>query len=121
MITELPESNAPCLGFEISGKVTLEEEQQWVQRLELALDAHPKLNLLVVLDEGASWGLKAGVEDIKWITKHAKRFDKIAFVSSSKVLKWLISVDGFFAQFVGIQEKHFEHENILNAWAWIKG
>ncbi len=59
MIIELPESEDKALGFEITGKVTIEEEKKWVQKIEDSLRSHEKLNVLVVLNEGASWGINA--------------------------------------------------------------
>jgi hypothetical protein len=120
MITELAESECNFLGFEISGKVTLEEEKEWVQKFEDCLEHHQKLNVLIVLDEGATWGVDAGIEGIKWVMKHMKSIDKTAFVSSRNVWKWLVSIDSFFAAMVGIQEKHFDHSGLAAAWKWIK-
>ena len=120
MIIELPESEGRTLGFEITGKVTLEEEKAWIEKIEDALKTHEKLNVLVVLNEGASWGLDAGIEDIKWITTHTKNIHRIAFVSSSSVWKWLVSIDSFFASMVGIEERHFDHADLPAAWNWIK-
>ena len=90
--------------LEISGKVTIEEEKEWTKRIEDALKTNEKLNVLVVLNEKASWGIHAGIADIKWIMTHMKSIHKIAFVSSSTVWKWLVSIDSFFASMVGIEE-----------------
>ncbi|MCP4340546.1 MAG: STAS/SEC14 domain-containing protein [Desulfobulbaceae bacterium] len=120
MIIELPESADKTLGFEITGKVTIEEEKEWIQKIEDSLRTHEKLNILVVLNEGASWGINAGIEDIKWIMTHMKSIHKIAIVSSSSVWKWLVSLDSFFASMVGIEERHFAHSDLPDAWEWIR-
>lgn len=120
MIKELPESKDNVLGFEISGKVSMDQEKEWEAKLENALEQYKEINVLVVLQEKASWGVKSGIEDLKWILQHMKRFNKIAIVSDSSVWKWLIAVDSQFAKMVGISEKHFEIAQMDEAWAWIK-
>ncbi|MCX2977671.1 STAS/SEC14 domain-containing protein [Candidatus Marimicrobium litorale] len=120
MIKELPESTNESLGFEISGKVSLEEGQKWIQRIEVALQTQKTLNVLVVLDDGVSWGVEAGIEDIKWVMAHMERISKFAIISSSRVWKWLVAIDGFFASMVGIEEKHFDIDDLPTAWDWIR-
>ncbi len=120
MIIELPQSEANSLGFEITGTVTVAEQLKWIEKIEETLSVHEKVNILVVLNEGASWGLDAGIEDVKWVMRHMSRIKKIVFVSSSNVWNWLISIDSFFAGMVGIQEKHFDHADLEAAWVWIK-
>jgi hypothetical protein len=121
MIKELPESEGPILGFEITGKVSLEEEKEWIEKFEKAIEEHGEVSALVVLGEQASWGIKAGIEDLKWILTHMKQLKKIAVVSESNVWKWLVALDSPFAKLVGISEKHFEPSSITDAWKWIKG
>lgn len=120
MINELPHSQDNILGFEVTGKVTLEEEKKWIQRIEDCLRDHETVSILVVLNEKASWGVEAGIEDIKWAVTHLKSIEKIAIVSSSKVWKWLVSIDGFFAPLAGLKEKHFDHADLSHAWEWVK-
>ena len=119
MIKELPESNGSILAFEITGKVTLEEEKLWLEKFDKVLESHDKVSVMIILGKNTSWGTKAGYEDIKWIIKHMKRFDKIAIVSDSIVWKWLIALDSQFAKLVGIGEKHFESSKAKEALAWI--
>lgn len=121
MIKELPESKNEALGFEISGKVSPEEGHKWIQRIEVALQTQKTLSVLVVLDDGVSWGVEAGIEDIKWVMTHMDRISKFAVISSSRVWKWLVAIDGFFASMVGIEEKHFDMDELPAAWDWIRG
>lgn len=120
MIKELPESEGSVLGFEITSKVSLEEEKEWIEIIDKAAEQHGKVNVVVVLGEEASWGVKAGIEDIKWILKNMKKLNKIALVSERKVWKWLVAMDSPFASLVGISEKHFEPSEIADAWSWVK-
>lgn len=120
MIKELPESNGPILGFEISGKVTLEEEEAWIRKFEAAIAEHGKVSVVAVLNEGAGWGIQAGLADIKFCLSHMKSLNKIAIVTDSSVWKWLIKADAQFAKLVNIGEKHFETAQLADAWAWVR-
>ena len=120
MIKELPESQGSVLGFEVTGKVSLEEEKEWISKFENAIENHGKISALVILGEEAKWGIEAGIEDLKWIMTHMKQLNKVAVVSDSKVWKWLVALDSPFAKMVGIGEKHFQPSEIEDAWKWVK-
>ena len=47
--------------------------------------------------------------------------EKKTIISSSGVWKWLVAIDGFFASMVGIEEKHFDSDDLPAAWDWIRG
>ena len=120
MIKELPQSYRNNLAFEISDKVSLEDEKSWIARLNVITDEYEKFNVMIVLGENASWGMDAGLADIKWLSKHMDKFNKIAIVSQSSVWKWLVKVDSFFAGFVGINEEYFDVSEIDEAWEWVE-
>lgn len=120
MIKELPESGGSALGFEVTGKVSLEEEKEWIGRIEKEIEKYKKVSVLVVLADQARWGIEAGLEDLKWVMTHMKQLDKIAVVSDSNVWKWLVALDSPFAKMVGIKEKHFQQSEIAAAWKWVK-
>ena len=119
MIKKLPQSSGNNLAYEITGKVSAEDEKAWIEELNKITEAYEKFNVMIVLGEHTSWGIEAGVADIKWIIEHMKKFNKIAFVAESSVWKWLIKVDSFFASFVGIDEKYFDVKDVNEAWEWV--
>ena len=121
MIKELPQSKDPVLGFEVTGKVSVEEEQNLISRVEGALKKHDKVSALVVLGEKASWGVKAGIQDLKWLLTHMEDLDRMAIVSDSKVWEWLIKIASKFAKMAGIKEKHFETDDLDDAWELVRG
>jgi hypothetical protein len=49
-----------------------------------------------------------------------KSLNKIAIVSTSKIWKWLVSIDSLFAPLLGIGEKHFDVPEIEDAWKWTR-
>ena len=120
MIKELDGSEGLILAVQISGKVSLEQEKELISKADRIVQEHGKIRVLAVLDDGARWGVKAGIEDLKWAVSHMKNIDRFAVVSSSTVWKWLITIDGFFAGMLGIGEKHFQTSEIETAWEWIR-
>jgi len=120
MIKELSRSKDNNLAFEINGKVSMEDEKSWIARLDVVAETYEKINVMIVLGENASWGLEAGLADIKWISQHIDKFNKIAIVGESDIWEWLIKVDSFFAKFIGIKELYFNMSNMDAAWAWVQ-
>lgn len=100
--------------------MVLEEEKAWISKFDERIKQHEKINVMVILGDNTSWGTKAGYEDIKWIIKNFKKFNKIACVTDSTVWKWLIKIDSQFAKLVGIGEKHFEPSEAKEAWEWVR-
>jgi len=119
MITELAESHDNILAFEITGKVSQEEENAWIAKIDAILGKHDKISAMVILGDNASWGTWAGIQDIAWLFKNYNKFNKIAIVSESNVWKWLIAIDSQFAKLVGVDEKHFDAYEAKEAWRWV--
>ncbi len=120
MIIKLKESDGNVLGVKISGKISLEMEKEWIKEIEKIIDEYNKVNVLVFLDNHASWGLKAGIEDIRWLFTHMKKIDKVAIVAKSNFWKWYVALDKPFGKLVGIGEKYFKPDDIDKAWKWLK-
>ncbi|MHC4268609.1 MAG: SpoIIAA family protein [Planctomycetota bacterium] len=120
MIKELPESEGYVLGIKITGKISLEMERECIARCDKIVKEHNRINILIFFDEHARWGIKAGIEDLKWALFHMKDIKKVAIVSDSAFWKWYVTLDRPFGKMVGIDEKYFEPAEIANAWKWIK-
>ena len=119
MITKLAQSTASVLAFEVTGEVSLEAEKRWTGEIESAIANQGSVSVMVVLGEQASWGVQAGIEDLKWVMTHLEKLDRIAIVSVSSVWKWLVTLDSPFARLVGIKERHFELNDREQAWKWV--
>jgi hypothetical protein len=120
MYTILPRSQGPILGVEVTGKITIDQERELIAKAEELIAAHEKISVLVALGEHAGISMEAVVSDIKWALTHMKQLNKIAIVTDSEMLAALVAVDATFAKMVGIQEKHFDRDEIDIAWHWIE-
>ncbi len=119
MIKELEQSSEKVFAFEVTGKITLEEEKAWIEKLDKKLENQDKISAMVILGENVSWGTWAGIEDIKWLFKNYKKFNKVAIVAQNSVWKWLVAIDSTFAKLVGVDEKYFDIEKKEEAWEWV--
>lgn len=121
MINVLPESEGATIGLEVSGKIDINEEEIWISAVNKLIEEHNEINILILLGGKIHYEIDAGYEDLKWMFKHLKNMNKLAIVSDSKVLGWLVKADSLFAKPMGISEEHFETSKLPEAWAWIKG
>lgn len=120
MIRKLSESEGAIIGIEVSGKIDSEEENQWIEIFDKLIEEHDRINILVLLDGKINYEIDAAYDDLKWTFRNLKHMNKLAIVSDSKILSWLVAVDSPFGKLVGIHEKHFETDQLQDAWRWIK-
>lgn len=120
MITKLPQSEGATIGIRVSGKVDQAQEQEWINTFDSLIAQHNKINVLVVIDNTFSVGLEAAFTDLKWTLGHMNHMNKLAIVSSGRVIKELVDIDSFFAKMVNIEEKYFDVNELETAWNWIK-
>lgn len=120
MIELLEQSYDNHLAFRVSGKVSAEEEKEWIARFEEIIEKYGKFRVMVILDESANWGIEASIDDLKFAITHVKNFEKLAIISTSKVMEKLVAIDAFFASFMNIGEKHFTPEQQDEAWQWLE-
>ncbi|MEP1931099.1 MAG: STAS/SEC14 domain-containing protein [Roseibium sp.] len=116
----LPRSNGPVLGIEVSGKLNIDQERELIAKAEELLKTHEKASFLVVLGEHVGVSFEAATADIKWIATHLNKISRLAILTDSTFLAALIAVDGTFSKLVGIEEKHFDKNDIEAAWDWIE-
>ena len=119
MYTILDGTRDNILAVRAEGKIDIEEERRLVARAEEILAKHDKLRVLAVLEPGLYPSLHAFVVDVAWIIKHMRSLEKVAIVTDSKVLGWLIEQDARIARHLDIEERHFEHSQMEEAWDWI--
>ena len=120
MIRKLPESEGATIGVEVSGRIDSAEENKWIEIFNQLIEEHEKINILVQLNGKMGIDFDAVYDDLKWTFKHLKNMNKLAIVSDSTVLGWLVAADSPFGKLAGISEKHFETSHLRDAWLWVK-
>jgi hypothetical protein len=117
MIEFLPESTDTCIGFKISGKVTAEDYDTMLPKLDEAIAAHGAINLLVLMGDFEIEGFDAAKADFQFGTHQYRQVAKAAFVSDKKWLEWMVKIMDPFTR--RTKEKNFEPHQLNEAWAWI--
>ncbi len=120
MYTILPRSRGPVLGVEINGKIDIDQERDLIAKAEELLKEHDKISVLAILGDHVGVSMEAAAADIKWILSHLAQIKKVGIVTDSKLLAALVAVDATFAKLAGIEEKHFDKNEIDIAWHWIE-
>jgi hypothetical protein len=59
MIKELAQSTEEVFAFEVTGKVTLEEEKAWIDKLDKAIESRDKVSAMVILGTFVKWKVGA--------------------------------------------------------------
>jgi hypothetical protein len=118
MFEILPESTDTCIGFKVSGKVTAEDYEKLLPKLDDAIADHGRINLLVLMEEFEGWtGLDAAKADFRFGTHQYRQVEKAAFVTDKKGMEWAVKIMDPFTR--RTEEKIFEPEQLEQAWAWI--
>ena len=118
MIEILTRSTESCIGFKISGKVTAEDYEVLVPKVDEAITASGKINLLAVMGdfEGVK-GFDAVKADFKFGTQQYRQVEKAAFVGEKKWMEWMIKIMDPFTR--RTDEKFFEPDQLEDAWQWV--
>jgi hypothetical protein len=95
-------------------------ENKWIEIFDELIAEHGSINILILLDAKFSIEINAAYDDLKWTLKNLKNMKKLAIVSESKFLAWLVAADSPFGKLAGISEKHFETSHLYDAWNWVK-
>ena len=120
MFELLPESTDDTIGFSISGKVTAEDYELLLPKLDEAIAAHGKINLLVVMGDFEGWdGLDAAKADFRLGTHQYRQVERAAFVGKGKGQRRLIKILDPLTRHT--EERFFEHDQLEEAWNWAKG
>jgi hypothetical protein len=95
MFEILPESTDCNIGIKVSGKLTSEDYDVLLPKLDEAIGVHGKINLLMVL-----------------------KVEKAAFVGDKKWQGWMVKILDPFTRHT--KERFFEVDQLEDAWSWIK-
>ena len=119
MFEILPESTETCIGFRVSGELTTEDYDSLLPKLDEAIAAHGKINLLMVMGDFEGWSdLDAAKADFKLGTHQYRQVEKAAYIGSKKWQKWIVKILDPFTR--RTDERFFNPEELDDAWNWIK-
>ena len=115
MIKISENSNGRNIGFEISGKVKIEELEPVIEHFEDAVNKYKTVNWICIVYNFKGFTIKAMFRDLLFNVMNIKNFKKKAVVSDKL---WIKLPMCFFGFLFGI--RYFDVSNIEEAWNYIK-
>ncbi len=106
-------------GFEVTGKLTPREIQEFLPEMEVAVrGAKRKIRLLIDVAEMQSANIKAEWKIFGFLKKHIHDLEDIAIVGAhswTKVMSEILA-ESIFAE---IDTRYFKSDEVDHAWDWI--
>ena len=115
MIKALERSKGNVFGFEVSGEITVEDIRRVTDVLDKAIEKYGKINWLFVFKTIKYHSPRAFYEDIMWVMKHLKYFDRMAVVGDTMLGEVLAKVDA-----LAFGEKYFDISQLEDAWRYVE-
>lgn len=106
-------------GFEVTGKLTSKEIEEFLPEMESAVSgAKNKIRLLINVTEMHGANMKAEWEIFGFLKKHMQDIEYIAIVGAHS---WTKVMSEILAEsiFVEAETRYFKPDEIDHAWSWI--
>ena len=118
MVELLPQSTDQCIGFKFSGKFVAEDYDVMLPKLDEAIAAYGKINLLIVMDD-FKWrgGLEGAKADFKMGTQQYRQVEKAAFIGEKKWQEWVVKLMDPFTR--RTHERFFSLDEVEKVWQWV--
>ena len=118
MIEILSQSTEKAIGFKFSSEITAEDYDVLVPKIDEAIAASGKINVLILMGE-FKWrgGLEGAKADFKFGTQQYRQVEKAAFVGVKKWQEWMVKMMDPFTR--RTDERFFDLEQLDEAWDWV--
>jgi hypothetical protein len=118
MAIKLEESNAgKVLEVSLSGKLTKEDYEAFVPRVERLVAQHGKIRMLVAMHDFHGWTAGALWQDTKFATHHFRDIERLALVGEAK---WQQGMAVFCKPFTAASVRYFDHAALSDAQTWVE-
>ena len=106
------------LAIRVSGKLTHEDYQSFLPKLEEKIKQAGKVSLLLELDNFSGWDLKAAKDDFIFGLKHMGDLERIAIVGDKAWEHWMSIMVKPFLLLGSV--RYFNREELQEAWNWLR-
>lgn len=117
MLNFLPSRDEYTIAVEFDGKATKEDAQKLDEYAKEQFGEDQKFNILAIMHDVDGTTLKGMTQGIKVDAKNWNQFRKFAVVSEKNWIQWAGELGNYLP---GIEAKHFEKNQVEEAWNWIK-
>src|SRR4051794_20150213 len=105
MLSLTEQAGGKILDVKISGKLSKEDYQEFVPRVEKLIKDYGRIRMLVTMHDFHGWELGALWEDIKFDVKHFGDIERLALVGDSK---WEAGMAKFCKPFTKAKIEYFD-------------
>jgi hypothetical protein len=116
MLSLTEQAGGKILNVKISGKLSKEDYQEFVPRVEKLIKDHGRIRMLVTMHDFHGWEMGALWEDIKFDIKHFGDIERLALVGDSK---WEAGMAKFCKPFTKAKIEYFDETKAERAREWI--
>lgn len=117
MFQELPVNEKNIFAFKVSGKLSDEDYQQFVPRVEALIKEHGSIRLLIELEDFEGWDLKAAWDDFKFAREHEDSLERIAVVGEKRWQRWMVLAGSALTE---TEIRYFYKDHLQEAWDWLR-
>ena len=117
MIQILEQTPDNIIATKATGKLTEADYNKLLPLLNNKIEQYRKIRWYFEMADFDGWELKAFWEDVKFDTKHANDFDKVAMVGEKKWEEWMTDL---MKPFTSAEVKYFDSSQKEEAMQWIK-
>ncbi len=103
--------------IEMSGKLTKEDYEELVPRVEALIAERGSVRLVVVMSDFHGWTPSAMWEDTKFAARHFRDIERVAMIGDSA---WEHGMAVFCKPFTGAKLRYFDVSDASAADAWIR-
>src|SRR4029079_10968666 len=116
MLSLSEQAGGKILNVKISGKLSKEDYQEFVPRVEKLIKDHGRIRILVAMHDFHGWEMGALWEDIKFDVKHFGDIERLALVGDSK---WEAGMAKFCKPFTKAKIEYCDESEAERAREWI--
>ena len=117
MAIEINDSNPRYFAIRLSGKLTAEDYEQLVPRMESLVEEKGQVRILLEMHDFHGWEMAAAWEDTKFGMRHYKDIERLAMVGEKA---WQHGMAVFCKPFTKAEIKYFDAAQTDAARAWIE-
>ena len=118
MLQFLPVFEENTIAIRATGKLSHEDYQVFLPKLEEQINQLGKVSVLFELDNFSGWELEAAKDDFKFGMAHMADFERIAIVGDKAWERWMALMAKPFFPFGAV--RYFNQEALQQAWDWLR-
>ena len=118
MAIEIDDSSSAYLAIKLSGKLTAENYEEFVPKVESIVKDRGSIRILITMHDFHGWEMAAAWEDTKFGVRHFHDIERLAMVGEKA---WQHGMAVFCKPFTKATVRYFDLSDSRDAENWISG